>query len=97
MVPNVNFNVKIHNEDYHYSHLMAGFIKTSDNTSLPLALVNNSNLEPLLFSDLFPDGKGHYHDNGTSDLGLMRKETYSNILNNEYLILNHVLDFILNG
>src|SRR2546423_13527759 len=25
VVPNVNFNVKIHDKDYHYTHLMAGF------------------------------------------------------------------------
>ena len=24
LCPNVNFNVEVHNEDYHYSHLMAG-------------------------------------------------------------------------
>src|SRR5581483_12364797 len=59
VIPNVNFNVEIHNEDYHYTHLMAGFVKTSDNTSLPLA-INDPDLEALLFSDLFPNGKGHY-------------------------------------
>ncbi|CAB4441264.1 unnamed protein product [Rhizophagus irregularis] len=26
VVPNTNFNVEIHNEDYHYTHLMADFI-----------------------------------------------------------------------
>ncbi|CAB4414016.1 unnamed protein product [Rhizophagus irregularis] len=53
---NVNFNVEIHNEDYHYTHLMAGFVKTSDNTLSPLA-INDPNLEALLFPDLFPNGK----------------------------------------
>jgi hypothetical protein len=63
---------------------MAGFVKTSDNTSLPLA-INDPNLEPLLFPDLFPDGKGHYHDNDTSDSGLMREETYSKYIKQRVL------------
>lgn len=44
VVPNVNFNVEVHDEDYHYSHLMAGFVRSPDNTLLPLA-VNDPNLE----------------------------------------------------
>ncbi|RIA88390.1 hypothetical protein C1645_826392 [Glomus cerebriforme] len=40
---------------------MAGFIRAPDNTLLPLS-VNNPNLEALLFPDLFPDGRGYYHD-----------------------------------
>ncbi len=75
VVPNINFNVEIHDEDYHYTHLMAGFVKTSDNTSLPLA-INDPNLEVLLFPDLFPNGKGHYYDSN-SDFELIRNETYS--------------------
>src|ERR1044071_5978739 len=35
IISNTNFNVKIHNEDYHYSHLMAGFVRTPNNTLLP--------------------------------------------------------------
>ncbi|PKY26485.1 hypothetical protein RhiirB3_441815 [Rhizophagus irregularis] len=52
VVPNVNFNVKIHNEDYHYTHLMAA--------------INDHNLEALLFPNLFPNGKKHYHDNNSN-------------------------------
>ena len=75
VVPNVNFNVEIHDEDYHYTHLMAGFVKTSDNTLLPIA-INDPNLEALLFPNLFPDEKGHYHDSN-SNSELMHHETYS--------------------
>uniref|UniRef100_U9SZG3 Uncharacterized protein n=1 Tax=Rhizophagus irregularis (strain DAOM 181602 / DAOM 197198 / MUCL 43194) TaxID=747089 RepID=U9SZG3_RHIID len=75
VVPNANFNVEIHNEDYHYSHLMAGFIRTPDSTLLPLA-INDPDLEALLFPDLFPNGKGYYNDN-TSNSNLTREETYS--------------------
>src|SRR4051794_31795830 len=64
VVPNVNFNVEIHDEDYHYTHLMAGF-KTSDNTLLPIA-INDPNLEALLFPDLFSDKKEHYHDSNSN-------------------------------
>lgn len=83
VVPNVNFNIEIHNEDYHYTHLMAGFVKTSDNTSLPLA-INDPDLEALLFPDLFPNGKGHYHNN-TSDSTLIREETYSKYIKQRIL------------
>ena len=27
IIPNVNFNVEIHNEDYYYFHLMIGFVR----------------------------------------------------------------------
>ena len=83
MVPNVNFNIEIHNEDYHYSHLMAGFIKTPDSTLLPISL-NDSDLEALLFPDLFPDGKGHYY-NSLSDSTLFRDETYSKYIKQRVL------------
>ncbi|CAG8731368.1 20181_t:CDS:2, partial [Gigaspora rosea] len=54
IIQNSNFPSEIHNEDFHYTHLMAGFIKTSDSTTLPLSF-NDPELEPLLFPDLFPD------------------------------------------
>ena len=75
VVPNVNFNVEIHDEDYHYTHLMAGFVKTSDNTLLPIA-INDPNLEALLFPDLFSDEKGHYYDSN-SNSELTHHKTYS--------------------
>jgi hypothetical protein len=35
VVPNTNFNVEIHNEDFHYTHLMAGFLSLkSDSINL---------------------------------------------------------------
>jgi hypothetical protein len=83
VVPNVNFNVEIHDEDYHYTHLMAGFVKTSDNTLLPLA-INDPNLEALLFPDLFPNGKGYYHDS-ISNSELIRHETYSKYIKQRVL------------
>jgi DNA replication protein DnaC len=78
VVPNVNFNVEIHNEDYHYSHLMAGFVRTPDNTLLPLA-TDDPDLEGLLFPDLFPNGKGYYHniDHNSNTNDIIREETYS--------------------
>src|ERR1043165_498835 len=79
IIPNTNFNVEIHNEDYHYSHLMAGFVRTPNNTLLPLA-IDDSDLEALLFPDLFPNGKGHYHDtisDSVSDSNFTCEETYS--------------------
>src|SRR6266496_2974372 len=78
VVPNTNFNTEIHNEDFHYTHLMAGFVRTPENTLLPLS-VNDSNLEPLLFPDLFPNGKGHYHDtiSNNNNGDIVCEETYS--------------------
>lgn len=61
IVPNINLPNEVHNEDFHYSRLMAGFVHNNDNLSLPISTYD-PNLEPLLFPHLFPDGKGHYHD-----------------------------------
>ena len=61
IIPNINLPNEVHNEDFHYSKLMAGFVYNNDNSSLPISIYD-PNLEPLLFSHLFPDGKGHYHD-----------------------------------
>jgi hypothetical protein len=84
VVPNSNFNIEIHNEDFHYIHLMAGFLKTPDNTLLLLS-VNDSNLELLLFPDLFPDGKGHYHDIISKNNNIIREETYSKYIKQRVL------------
>ena len=54
---------------------MAGFVRTPNNTLLPLA-INDPDLEALLFPDLFPNGKGHYYDT-LSDSNSIREETYS--------------------
>ncbi|CAG8557864.1 9993_t:CDS:2 [Cetraspora pellucida] len=61
IVPHQNFPAEIHNKDAHYSHLMARFISNSDTTQIPIAL-NDPNLEPLLFPDLYPNGHDHYHE-----------------------------------
>ena len=84
IVPTSNFNLEIHNEDFHYTHLMAGFLRTPDNTLLPLS-VDDSNLEPLLFPDLFPDGKGHYYDNISNNNNTIRGETYSKYIKQRVL------------
>ena len=83
VVPNVNFNVEIHNEDYHYSHLMAGFVRTPDSTLLPLA-INDPDLEALSFPDLFPNGKGHYYDS-LANSNLIREETFSKYIKQRVL------------
>ncbi len=61
IVLNINLPNKVHNEDFYYSRLIVGFVYNNDNSSLPISIYD-PNLEPLLFSHLFPDGKGHYHD-----------------------------------
>ena len=61
IIPPYDFNSEIHNEDFHYDRLMAGFINNPDEKQLPISY-NDKNLEGLLFSDLFPNGKGFYND-----------------------------------
>src|SRR2546423_15601470 len=56
-----DFNPEIHNEDFNYNRLMAGFINNPDESQLPISY-NDKNLEGLLFPDLFPNGKGFYND-----------------------------------
>jgi hypothetical protein len=51
----------MHDKDFYYIHIMAGFVQISSNTTLPLSF-NDPELEPLLFPDLFPNGKGHYYE-----------------------------------
>jgi len=60
IIQNSNFLPEIHNEDFHYSRLMAGFVRDDNNNSLPISIYD-PNLEPLLFPHLFSDGKGHFH------------------------------------
>jgi hypothetical protein len=76
VVPFTDFPAEIHNEDFHYTHLMAGFVRTS-NTSLPLTF-NDPHLEPLMFPDIFPDGRGHYYDQcaEVSEDDSIKTETY---------------------
>jgi len=62
VVPHLNFPNEIHDEDAHYTRLMAGFHHNNDETnSIPISL-NHPSLEALLFPDLFPNGHGHYQE-----------------------------------
>jgi hypothetical protein len=61
IVPNYDFPDEVHNEDFHYTRLMAGFVQESDNLRIPIP-IHDPNLEPLLFPDIFTDGRGHFHD-----------------------------------
>ncbi|EXX69470.1 PIF1-like helicase domain-containing protein [Rhizophagus irregularis DAOM 181602=DAOM 197198] len=61
IIPNYDFPDEVHNEDFHYTRLMAGFIQDSDTSRIPISTYD-PNLEPLLFPDIFTDGKGHFHD-----------------------------------
>ena len=54
VISNEDFDPEIHNEDYHYEHLMASFMTSDTNeTQLPLSF-SDSSLETLIFPDLFP-------------------------------------------
>ena len=59
VLPPYDFDTEIHNEDYHYSRLMAGFLTDPNNKELPISFYDE-NIEPLLFPDLFPYGNGFY-------------------------------------
>src|SRR5689334_7609307 len=56
-----DFNLEIHNKDFYYSRLLAGFLKDPNNMEL-LILYNNPNLETILFPDLFPDRHGYWKE-----------------------------------
>ena len=61
VLPPYDFDAEIHNEDYHYPRLMAGFLTDPNNKELPIPFYDK-NIEPLLFPDLFPYGKGFYEN-----------------------------------
>ena len=61
VLPPYDFDTEVHNEDYHYSRLMAGFLTDPNNKELPIPFYDK-NIEPLLFPDLFPYGKGFYEN-----------------------------------
>ncbi|CAG8534981.1 12162_t:CDS:2 [Rhizophagus irregularis] len=54
IIPNYDFPDEVHNEDFHYTRLMAGFIQDSDTSRIPISTYD-PNLEPLLFPDIFTD------------------------------------------
>jgi len=77
VVPPFDFDSEVHNEDYHYKRLMAGFITNPENKMLPIPY-SDPNLEALIFPDLFPLGKNHFADvNGSSNRRPMI-DTYGN-------------------
>ena len=41
---------------------MAEFIQEADNLRLLPIPIHDPNLEPLLFPDIFTDGRGHFHN-----------------------------------
>ena len=88
ILSSADFSTEVHNEDFHYTHLMAGFVQTR-NTTLPLAF-DNPDLEPLLFPDLFPDGNGHFSDQieNTSEDDLIKVETYGQYLKHRLLCID---------
>nr|CAG8647375.1 5915_t:CDS:2 [Entrophospora candida] len=61
VVLNNDFPVEIHNEDYRYQRLMAGFLRTDDNFDLPIQN-DNSDIEAMAFPDIFTLGCYHYED-----------------------------------
>ncbi|CAH1771415.1 15310_t:CDS:1, partial [Entrophospora sp. SA101] len=52
---------RIHDKDFRYECLMAGFMDLDDDLVLPIKL-SNPDVEALVFPDLFPTGRGHYED-----------------------------------
>ena len=76
-----DFDTEIHNEDYRYERLMAGFMTTDMNeTQLPISFSDNS-LEALIFPDLFPLGRYHFTDIRQSRPDMRYKiDTYGNYI-----------------
>src|SRR5271154_1569708 len=91
VVPHLNFPNEVHNEDAHYTRLMAGFHRNNDDetNSIPISL-NHPSLEALLFPDLFPDGHGHYREmisNLTSRQ--LRIDTYGKYIKHRLLNIDY--------
>jgi len=77
MVPNYNFPNEVHNEDFHYSRLIVGFIQKSNTLRISI-FTYDPNLKPLLFLNFFTDGRGHFHDISTQSTSTNKThdETY---------------------
>ena len=58
VVPNVDFDVESHNEDFHFSRLAAGFAKVAGRY-IPIQN-SDRDLEALLFPNFYPYGRGHW-------------------------------------
>ena len=83
-----DFSPEIHDEDFHYVHLMAGFVRTSNGTKMPLSF-DNPELEPLLFPDIFPNGRGHFHDQQhTTSNNNITAETYGKYIKHRLLCVD---------
>jgi len=61
IIPPYELDTEIHNEDFHYKRLMAGFITNPEDKSLPIPY-SDPDLEALIFPDLFPFGRNHFGD-----------------------------------
>ena len=94
IVPNNDFDVEIHDEDANFNRLMAGFARTDNNLSLPISF-NDPNLEALLFSDLFPDGKGTYQHLVSHQM--IKLKHMENTLKNALVVKIQDLDYIIHG
>jgi hypothetical protein len=83
IVPNYDFPEEVHNEDAHYSRLMVGFLQMQNHNNVPISFAH-PDLETLLFPDLFPDGHGHFKDNGLTPAGhnSITHETYGKYIKN---------------
>ncbi|CAG8789808.1 12841_t:CDS:2, partial [Gigaspora rosea] len=77
IIPSYNFPEEVHDKDFHYTRLIAGFVQEKNSTRLPISTYD-PNLGPLLFPDIFTDGRGHFHDlpNIYSSNNENRIETY---------------------
>ena len=89
VVPHLNFPSEIHDEDAHYSRLIAGFHRDDSTNSMPIS-INDPNLEALLFPDLFPDGHGHYREMITnSTTRQSRIDTYGKYIKHRLLNIDY--------
>ncbi|CAG8782540.1 26045_t:CDS:2, partial [Gigaspora rosea] len=61
IVPHQDFPTEIHDEDAHYSRLMAGFLTDNESNKIPISL-NDHHLELLLFPDLYSNRHGYYYE-----------------------------------
>ena len=61
VLPNLDFPIEIHNEDFHYTRLMPALFKHQIRQNYRYLLVIQ-NLNHFLFPNIFPDGHGHYNE-----------------------------------
>ncbi|RHZ83458.1 hypothetical protein Glove_92g61 [Diversispora epigaea] len=83
VIQNQDFDNEIHNENYHFSQLITGFLTNSIDKELPISY-NDPNLEALLFLDLFSLGKGHYKNQRSLHEYCINIDTYSSYIRLHY-------------